>query len=142
MNPYHRTPKKIVKLQKEIQNFIQNYENSESKPKKNMSNSLKTTFFVHCASFDYKGVLSLIERRYKMWLVSRWLKKAKKRKVLLKKGLSIRVRFFFDSELPYETRTSLSIALHSTFTNSKFILFIEIWINVFVKKILVWRKLY
>ena len=66
MNPYHRTPKKIVKLQKEIQNFIQNYENSESKPKKNMSNSLKTTFFVHCASFDYKGVLSLIERRYKM----------------------------------------------------------------------------
>ena len=62
MNPYHRTPKKIVKLQKEIQNFIQNYENSESKPKKNMSNS----FFVHCASFDYKGVLSLIERRYKM----------------------------------------------------------------------------
>ena len=142
MNPYHRTPKKIVKLQKEIQNFIQNYENSESKPKKNMSNSLKTTFFVHCASFDYKGVLSLIERRYKMWLVSRWLKKAKKRKVLLKKGLSIRVRFFFESELPYETRTSLSIALHSTFTNSKFILFIEIWINVFVKKILVWRKLY
>ena len=108
-----------------------------------MSNSLKTTFFVHCASVDYKGVLSLIERRYKVWLVSRWLKKAKKRKVLLKKGLSIRVRFFFDSELPYETRTSLSIALHSTFTNSKFILFIEIWINVFVKNslILVWRKL-
>ena len=106
-----------------------------------MSNSLKTTFFVHCASFDYKGVLSLIERRYKMWLVSRWLKKAKKRKVLLKKGLSIRVRFFFDSELPYETRTSLSIALHSTFTNSKFILFIEIWINVFVKKDLSLKKI-
>ena len=26
--------KKLLKLQKEIQNFIQNYENSESKPKK------------------------------------------------------------------------------------------------------------
>ena len=57
--------KKIVKPQKETKNFIQNYENSESKPKKNMSNSLKTMFFVHWASFECKRGLPLIEPQYK-----------------------------------------------------------------------------
>ena len=71
----------LVKSQKEIKNFIWNYENSES--------SLKTRatpwkrFFVHWASFNCKRILPLTELRYEKWVVSRWLRKAKKsRKVL------------------------------------------------------------
>ena len=68
--------------QQEIQNFIWNYENSESNLKKNMSNSLKTIFLFigfqltvkevsHQRNFYMKNDLSLGD-----------LKKQKKRKLL------------------------------------------------------------
>ena len=37
----HRTPKKITKLQRENQNYISNYDNSESEPKKTRAIPLK-----------------------------------------------------------------------------------------------------
>ena len=49
----HRTAKKLVKAQKQDENFIKNYENSESKTKKHEQN-LENNFFVHWASFDCK----------------------------------------------------------------------------------------
>ena len=43
---------------------MENYE-TQNRSQKNMSNSLKTIVFVHWASIDCKGGLSLIESRCK-----------------------------------------------------------------------------
>ena len=52
--------KNLVKPQKENQNFIQNYENSVSKPKKH-ERFPENEFFVRWVSLDCKSGLSLTE---------------------------------------------------------------------------------
>ena len=53
------------------------------------------------------------------------LKKNKKLKSFVKRELSNRIRLFFDSELPYETRTSLFIAFSLLGTHNWFFLLHE-----------------
>ena len=71
--------KNLVKPQKQIQNFIENYENSESKPKK-QERFLENKLFVHWDPLDCKFSLSSAEPGCEKGLVSRILRKTKKKK--------------------------------------------------------------
>ena len=60
MNPFHRTPKKC-KTSKRISKLPLKLRKLRIEAKKNMSNILKTMFFVHWALFGCNGDLLLIE---------------------------------------------------------------------------------